>query len=213
MRQCLIKVLSSIRFLPCQGLPLRSDDTEDNSNLKQLLKLQGEKHPKLAEYLKQKYNKYTSAEIQNEVLQVMALQLLQEIAKNLHDSSFYTIMVDETTDISNSEQVVLCLRWVDDDFNVHKDLIGLYKFDSISAYNLVALIKDALLRMNLSLNKARGQCYDGTANMSGDKSGVAKQLTDEEPRVLYTHCYGHALNLACGDAIKFTVQASSRYLG
>jgi len=38
--------------------------------------------------------------------------------------------------------------------------------------------------------------------MSGAKSGVAKQLTDEEPRALYTHCYEHALNLVCGDAIK-----------
>ena len=64
-RQCFLKVLSSIRFLARQGLPLCGDDTEDNSNLVQLLKLQGEKDPKLAEYLKQKYNKYTSAEIQN----------------------------------------------------------------------------------------------------------------------------------------------------
>ena len=133
----------------------------------------------------------------------MALQLLQQIAKNLYNTSFYTIMVDETTDISNYEQVVICLRWVDDDFNVHEDLIGLYKVETISADSLVALIKDVLLRINLSLNKVRGQCYDGAANMSGAKSGVAKQLTDEEPRALYTHFYGHALNLACGDAIKW----------
>ncbi|KAI6656187.1 Zinc finger MYM-type protein 1-like [Oopsacas minuta] len=38
--------------------------------------------------------------------------------------------------------------------------------------------------------------------MSGPKSGVAKQLRDEEPRALYLHCYGQALNLAAGDAIK-----------
>ena len=38
--------------------------------------------------------------------------------------------------------------------------------------------------------------------MAGIRSGVAKQLLDEEPRAVYTHCYGHALNLACGDAIK-----------
>ena len=82
-------------------------------------------------------------------------------------------------------------------------MIGLYKVESISADKLVALIKDALLRMNLSLNRARGQCYDGAANKSGAKSGVAKQLTGEEPRALYTHCYGHALNLACGDAIEW----------
>ena len=35
--------------------------------------------------------------------------------------------------------------------------------------------------------------------MLGAKSGVAKQLTDEEPRALYTHYYGH---VACSDAIK-----------
>ena len=37
--------------------------------------------------------------------------------------------------------------------------------------------------------------------MSGLKSGVATQFLEEE-RVIYTHCYGHALNLACSDTIK-----------
>ena len=54
--------------------------------------------------------------------------------------------------------------------------------------------------MNLGLNKCRGQCHDGASNMSGPKSGVAKHLRDEEPRALYLHYHGHALNLA--DTIK-----------
>lgn len=64
------------------------------------------------------------------------------------------------------------------------------------------MIKDILLRLNLSLTRIRGQCYDGATSMTGIRLGVAKQLLDEEPRAVYTHCYGHALNLACGDAIK-----------
>jgi len=56
--------------------------------------------------------------------------------------------------------------------------------------------------MNLTLSKVRGQCYDGAANMAGSKSGVATQIRSEEPRAVFTHCYGHALSLACGDAIK-----------
>ena len=48
----------------------------------------------------------------------------------------------------------------------------------------------------------RGQCYDCAATMSGKKSGVATRLCAEEPRAVFTHCYGHSLNLACGDAIK-----------
>lgn len=38
--------------------------------------------------------------------------------------------------------------------------------------------------------------------MAGAKAGVAKKLLDVEARAIYTHCYGHALNLACGDTIK-----------
>lgn len=38
--------------------------------------------------------------------------------------------------------------------------------------------------------------------MSGAKSGVAKRISDEEPRAVYTHCYGHSINLAACDAIK-----------
>ena len=38
--------------------------------------------------------------------------------------------------------------------------------------------------------------------MSGGKSGVAEQLSDEEPRAVFTLCYGHALNLACSNALK-----------
>lgn len=38
--------------------------------------------------------------------------------------------------------------------------------------------------------------------MSGKKSGVAVRMQAVEPRAVYTHCYGHAPNLACGDAIK-----------
>ncbi len=38
--------------------------------------------------------------------------------------------------------------------------------------------------------------------MCGSKNGVATPIAKEEPRALYTHCYGHSLNLACSDTIK-----------
>ena len=105
----------------------------------------------MVEWVKKKTSKYTSAEMQNEILKLMALQVLQEVAASLLSTAFYTTMVDETTDISNCEQVVVCIHWVDDDFNVHEDFIGLYQVDSICSDSLVAVIKDALLRMNLTL--------------------------------------------------------------
>lgn len=37
---------------------------------------------------------------------------------------------------------------------------------------------------------------------AGLKSGVATQFSEEQERAILTHCYGHALNLACSDIIK-----------
>ena len=122
-----------------------------------------------------KTNKYTSPEIQNEILKLVALQVLKEVAANLHSTTFYAIMVDETTDVSNDKQVVLCLCWVDNNFDAHEEFIGLYKVDSICSDSLVALIKDALLRMNRTLSKVRGQCYDGAANMAGSSLGLQRK--------------------------------------
>ena len=78
----------------------------------------------------------------------------------------------------------------------------MYHVDAIDTATLFSVIKDVLTRMNIPLNKVRGQCYDGASSMSGAKSGVAKRLLEEEPRAIFTHCYGHALNLACSDTIK-----------
>ena len=66
--------------------------------------------------------KYTSPDIQNEILSIMALKVLREIVCQLQ-SSVYTVMIDETTDISNTEQVVLVFRWVDNALNVHEEFV------------------------------------------------------------------------------------------
>lgn len=111
-------------------------------------------------------------------------------------------MVDESTDQSNNEQVVIVIRHVDSDLNVQEKFIGLCMVPSIDAATLTSVILNTLVRMNISLSKCRGQCYDGASNMSGAKKGVAANITKQEPRAIYSHCYGHALNLAVGDNVK-----------
>ncbi len=100
------------RFLARQAFPLRGGGDESNSNYMQLLKLRGEEDSRVFQWIKKKTDKYTSGDMQNEMTKVMALQVLQEVASSIHSASFVTLMVDETTDASNHEQVVLCIRWV-----------------------------------------------------------------------------------------------------
>ena len=72
----------------------------------------------------------------------------------------------------------------------------------IDSQTLVSAIRDVLLRMNVNVSDCRGQCYDVASNMSGARKGLATMITREESRALYTHCYGHALNLAVADTVK-----------
>ena len=200
-RDYLLKLFQNIQFLSIQGIALRGHD-EQSSNFIQLLHLRSIDDSKILGYLASKSDKYTSHHIQNEMLQVMALRILREICDSIRGAPFYSLMADEVTDSSNREQVVVCLRWVDQHFEPHEEFVGLHVVNTVASDMITAVLKDVLLCMNLSLSNCRGQCYDGASNMSGRRSGVAVQLSSEEPRAIYTHCYGHALNLAAADTIK-----------
>ena len=136
--------------------------------------------------------------MQNEILRIMALSILRDISSELA-GKWFTIMIDETTDVSNAEQMVFCLRYVDANLEVHEQFIGLYNLERTNAEMIVSVVEDVLLRMNLSITNCRGQCYDGASNMS---TGFATRINALESRAPYTHCYGHALNLAVQVTLK-----------
>ena len=201
-RDALFQILKCIRFLSRQGLALRGNKDECDGNFSQLLHHKAEEDTNLANWLKRKENVYCSPDIQNEMIKLMGLQILRDITINLQQSPFLSIMADETTDKSNQEQVTLFLRWVSDDLQVHEEFLGLYHVDRIDAATVTTVVQDVFVRLNISMERLRGQCYDGASSMTGSRSGVAKRISELEPRALFTHCYGHALNLAACDTIK-----------
>ena len=200
-RDALYQIFSSVKYLGRQGLALRGDGNEKDGNLIQLLLMKAKQDKNLSQWMKRKKDVYTSPEIQNEIVKVLGVKVLRELSSSLQSSPFLTIMVDETTDVSNKEQAAIVIRRVED-FHVYEEFIGLYCIPSLEAKTIVAVIKDVLTRMNLDIHKVRGQCYDGASNMRGPRSGVATLISDIEPRAVYTHCYGHSLNLAASDALK-----------
>ena len=57
-----------------------------------------------------KTNKYTSVDIQNECLQVMALHNLQQVGSSICKNGVYTVMADECKVVLNKEQFTVCIR-------------------------------------------------------------------------------------------------------
>ena len=111
-------------------------------------------------------------------------------------------MYDECTVIANKEELTICLRWVDQNLHDHKNFIGLYQVNDITADTLTDSIKYALLQLQIDLSMRQGQCYDGTSNISGVNNSVAAQITSTEKQTVYMHCYAHALNLVVSYAVK-----------
>lgn len=197
-RDMLRIILSSVRFLARQGLAFRKVNYSD-SNLIRLLELRAEDVFQITDWLAKSRRKYVSPENQNEMLNIMATQIQRKI---LHKSPYITIMVDETTDCSNKEQLTFVIRSVDENFEVSEDFLGMYNLLTTTASSIVSAITDTLLRLQLPLTKVRGQCYDGCSTMTGARGGVAVKIQALEPKALFTHCYGHALNLSVSDTIK-----------
>ncbi len=190
-----------VRYLGRQGIAFRGHD-ELESNFIQLFKLLGKDDPKLNVWFQHKGDRYLSPTIQNEMLQLMSVTIQREISSDIHAATHFTIMADECTDSANNEQLVICFRWMDHKLDVHEDFIGLYSIPDISASTIFSVINDCLMRMNLQWNRCRGQYYDGAANMSGVRNGVATRVLSFEPKALSTHCYGHSLSLSMCDTMK-----------
>ena len=171
---------------------------EEDSNFHQLLLLRANDDANILNVMKQKTRKYTDHHIQNEILQIMAVNHLRTIADNIRNSGYFVLESDEVTDASNKEQVIVCLRWVDSHLEPHEDFIGLHFVEDITTDTIVHVLKDTVLRMNLNMSMCRAQCYDGASNMKK----AAREIKAIEPRALYLHCYGHSLNLAVADTLK-----------
>ena len=201
-RDILQLIFSSVRFLARQGLALRGDGSDASANLIQLIRLRDEDRPEVLQWLDRTACKHTAPENQNEILELMAHHVLRRILKDVHRSPFLSVMVDETTDKSNKEQLTLVVRWITEDFVVSEEFLGMYYLSTINAQSIVDARKDAFVRFQIPTAKLRGQCYDECSTMAGAKTGVAVRINELEPRDVFTHCYGHALNLAVGDTIK-----------
>ena len=86
----------------------------------------------------------------------MAFILLRDIAKNINESRYDSIMADKVTYSNNMEQLLLCFRWVDADLCVHEDFVGIHGIENITSEAIVVVVKNILTRFNSPLSNCRG---------------------------------------------------------
>ena len=155
-RVCLMKVIDNLPYFCRQGHSIQGD-SDKKSNFHQLLKLRWKNDPVIIEWIeKESGDKYTSHDIQNKLIKFMAHQLLRDLVEDI-GSKHFSLIADEYTDISNKEQLTICIRWIDEYLDTHEDVIGFYNIPNISSTIIFLAIKDAIIQLQRAVLRWRQQ--------------------------------------------------------
>ena len=201
-------IVDCIRFLLCWRLAFRGHDesqgSSDKGNFLKLLQFLADHKEFINEVLQKvsKNCKLTHHEIQKDIVNAITRETSKAIIKD-HDNGFFSILVDESCDISVKEQMAFVLYYLE-----KKKLIIIERFLSIVhvASTIILSLKYAieclLCERNLSLSKLRGQGYDEASNMQGNINGLKTLILKENKLALYVHCFSHQLRLTLVAVVK-----------
>ena len=80
---------------------------------------------------------YISADIQNDMLDVMVEAIRNKITADINKADIYSIMADETRDCSKKEQLSIVVRYVDvESANTHEHFSAFTEADTLNADGL-----------------------------------------------------------------------------
>ncbi|XP_076895588.1 uncharacterized protein LOC143548257 [Bidens hawaiensis] len=167
------------------GAPFRGhDESKDSLNKRlflEILELMGKQNEELGKVILGNApgnSQMTSPIIQQDLKHCFAQEVLKQIFKDLGED-YFSLLVDESCDVSNKEQMSVVIRYVDKYAVVKERFIGLVHVLETSALTLKPAIDDLFSRHGLSLGKIRGQGYDGASNMSGEFNGLRALILKE----------------------------------
>ena len=143
----------------------------NKGNFIEILQLLSEKDSVIKTHLSSKTAKYTSPGIQNEILDIMAQTILGDICGEISQSVWYSIMVDESKDMSGNEQLSVVVRYLYDN-SIHEEFLGFIRLHELNAEYLKNSICTLLMSCGIEMKNCVGQTYDGASVMSGNIAGV-----------------------------------------
>ncbi|XP_074306654.1 uncharacterized protein LOC141641910 [Silene latifolia] len=176
--------IDALRFITLQGLASRGHDESDESlnqgNFLELRKTFAKRNSDVARALfdKRVPGNYTltSSTIQKEIVSVFANETTKRVIEEL-DGGLFGILADESADISDKEQMALCLRFVDEIGQVKERFLGVVHVGNTTSLTLKAAIEKLLGANSLTLSSVRGQGYDG-AQLRLTLVAIAKKNAD-----------------------------------
>nr|CAI5847818.1 unnamed protein product [Callosobruchus analis] len=197
------QVTTEVIFCGTHDMPLRGKQA-DEGVLLDLLKLRidsGDNKLK-SHFEKCRRNAiYTSPRIQNELINLCGEVIQENVISEVRKTMAYSILADETADVSGKEQLSIGVRFYDESKSkIREEFVGFVELKAQNASAIAEAIDNFLISSNLSKEDCVGFGFDGCSTMAGKEGGVQAILRKKYPRALYFHCSSHKLNLVVNDA-------------
>jgi len=178
-RKIVGRLFSLTRLMGRQGLPFRGhNDVISSLNkgvFREMVEFMANYGDKvLHEHLRTapKNATYLSHQSQNEMITIVGeIETLRQV----REARKFVIMLDETKDLSHTDQVSVYVRYVRFDGGVTKieeRLLAIVAANRKTGEVLEALLLNILEKYNLNIDDIVGQCYDGGSNLAGVYKGV-----------------------------------------
>lgn len=198
-------LLSVTSLLGRQGLSFRGHDDGETSSNKgnfiETLDMLASSNEILRKKMEKRYGHYMSHEYQNDLIQVFGNKIVSEIAAQVREAKYFSILVDETKDQAKKEQLSVIFRYFDGKV-IQERCCGTYHMKKLDAQSLANFILKKIEELELDLSNCIAQCYDGASVMSGWASGVQARVAEKIPHAIYVHCHAHRLNLVLANCVK-----------
>ena len=126
-----------------------------------------------------------------------------QIREKARNFLWYSLALDESTDLSSTSQLLVFIRGVNSDFQITEELASVCSMHgTTTGKDIFMEVQKTLQDYNLQWNHLRGVTVDGGKNMAGGRKGlvgqIRTQLEDLQiPSALFIHCIIHQQAL-CG---------------
>ena len=155
------------RYLLRQGLAFRGhregEGSSNKGNFLELLKYTADHNDVIRKVVLENApgnNKMVSSEIQKDIVNAFAEEVVKSVIEEI-DNGVFGLLVDESADVSDKEQMGVVFRFVDKNGAVKERFVGVVHVKDTSSLSLKHAIDELFAKYGLSLKKVRGQGYDG----------------------------------------------------
>jgi len=132
----------------------------------------------------------------------MSFIIERSIIERIKNSSFFSILLDESMDITKEEQFLCYIRYFDHlKSEIRTSFVKIIPLKNQNGAQIFLEVKKYLTNKGLELEKCIGFRCDGASNMTGYRKGVYSFLLKPNPFLVLRHCANHRLALAHTDTV------------